>query len=64
MKYSFIILAVSFTLLNGCQSSAPEITRPNVIIIMSDDQGNNLGCLGNPWLKHHILISLALNLFI
>lgn len=25
--------------------------KPNVIIIMSDDQGNNLGCLGNPWLK-------------
>ncbi|MCK4922096.1 MAG: arylsulfatase [Bacteroidales bacterium] len=25
--------------------------KPNVIVIMTDDQGNNLGIKGNPWLK-------------
>ena len=25
--------------------------KPNVIIIMTDDMGNNIEALGNPWLK-------------
>jgi len=51
MKYlSFVVLA-HITLLVSCKKGESAFTQPNVIIVMSDDQGNNLGCLGNPWLK-------------
>ncbi len=35
----------------GINATEPVKNKPNVIVIMTDDQGNNLGCLGNPWLN-------------
>jgi len=38
-----------FVLLAGCLTSgAVELkgTRPNIIFVMTDDQGNNLSCMG------------------
>ena len=45
---SLALLSIAISSLSFAQKSKK---KPNVIIIMSDDQGNNLGCLGNPWLK-------------
>ncbi|MBK3519472.1 arylsulfatase [Carboxylicivirga marina] len=45
---SFILVSLIISSLGFAQRN---IKKPNVIIIMTDDQGNNLGCLGNPWLK-------------
>lgn len=42
---SFVITVLSF------QTFYAQNQRPNVIIIMTDDMGNNIANLGNPWLK-------------
>ena len=47
----FFVALIAILILTSCVGSDSESVPPNVIIIMSDDQGNNLGCLGNPWLK-------------
>ncbi|MCK4749070.1 MAG: sulfatase-like hydrolase/transferase, partial [Bacteroidales bacterium] len=47
----FSIALIVLLLITSCTGTDSESLPPNVIIIMSDDQGNNLGCLGNPWLK-------------
>lgn len=49
MKHIFLFgLALIF--MGACDRSAP--VKPNVIIVMTDDQGiGDLGCHGNPWLK-------------
>ncbi len=41
------------------QSDTATAKRPNVIVIMTDDQGNNLGYLGNPYLKTPNIDQLA-----
>ncbi len=47
-KKTFCIPASLFALAAFAQNS---VTRPNVIMIVSDDQGyGDLGCNGNPWL--------------
>ncbi len=48
MKNLNFIVAGTLLLFLSCQAKAHPESKPNVIIIMSDDQGNNLGCLGNP----------------
>ena len=47
---TFLFVITSLFLLSYTSRDTPT-SKPNVIIIMTDDQGNNLGCLGNPWLK-------------
>ena len=47
----FFVALIAILILTSCVGSDSESVPPNVIIIMSDDQGNNLGCLGNPWLR-------------
>lgn len=52
MKSILTTTAIGVLLLNAsCDQTETPATKPNIIIIMSDDQGNNLECLGNPWLK-------------
>ena len=41
----YIILLIGFLAINA------SAAKPNVIIIMTDDQGNNLGYEGNPYVK-------------
>jgi arylsulfatase A-like enzyme len=58
LKRVIFILLACFSLLN-CQQKVEKskvivekIERPNVIFILTDDQGiGDLGCHGNPWLK-------------
>jgi arylsulfatase A-like enzyme len=51
MKYLAFAFFGVFLIASSCQTKENSFSPPNVIIVMSDDQGNNLGCLGNPWLK-------------
>ena len=50
-KIATLLSVLVLILLISCNSTETVSSKPNVIIIMTDDQGNNLGCLGNPWLK-------------
>ena len=39
-------------LITACYSQEKNQKPPNVILILTDDQGiGDLGCNGNPWLK-------------
>lgn len=51
MKIFTALFFSTFLALTSFLTMSAQSENPNVIIIMSDDQGNNLGCLGNPWLK-------------
>ena len=47
---SGLVIIVSIFILGACQK--PKFEPPNVILIMTDDQGiGDLGAHGNPWLK-------------
>ncbi len=50
IKVQYKILLVLLIIANSNFSSAQK-PRPNVIVIMTDDMGNNIANLGNPWLK-------------
>jgi arylsulfatase A-like enzyme len=50
-RFQLIILIV-LLLAFGCSTKETEQFRPNVIIIMTDDQGyGDMSCHGNPWLQ-------------
>lgn len=58
MRSNLPILAIATLLLTGIAYSA-EDTKPNVILIMTDDQGyGDLSCHGNPILKTPVLDQL------
>ncbi len=45
-----LLLAASEWCCSATAAELPPATRPNVILIMTDDQGyGDLACLGNPW---------------
>ncbi|MEN0046948.1 MAG: arylsulfatase [Bacteroidota bacterium] len=48
----FVLLALFFEIPLGTFTELKSQTPPNVILILTDDQGiGDLGCHGNPWLK-------------
>jgi arylsulfatase A-like enzyme len=53
----FIFTSIICVVLPICHANAKS--QPNVIVIMTDDQGNNLGYLGNPHLKTPNIDKLA-----
>ena len=50
-KYSLITYIILFSFVSNRPFLAQNKKRPNVIVIMTDDMGNNIAGLGNPWLK-------------
>ena len=62
-RHTFVRSLATIIALTICQAHAAEETdcsRPNVILIMTDDQGyGDLSCHGNPWLKTPNLDRLA-----
>ncbi|TNJ44699.1 arylsulfatase [Tamlana fucoidanivorans] len=55
MKYRIKIIVCFLIVAScvwGCNQANEQIEKPNVIFILTDDQGiGDLGCHGNPWLK-------------
>ncbi|MFY0598983.1 MAG: arylsulfatase [Cyclobacteriaceae bacterium] len=48
--FNFVFIGILGSVIVSCQIG--EEARPNVILIMTDDQGiGDLGCHGNPWLQ-------------
>jgi hypothetical protein len=46
------VLGVLFAWIGTACTTAPDVSRPNVIIVITDDQGSgDLSCHGNPVLK-------------
>lgn len=46
-----LIIVLSFGAFS-CSDSSLKGTKPNIILVMTDDQGmGDLSCMGNPWLK-------------
>ncbi|MCA8973608.1 MAG: arylsulfatase [Planctomycetes bacterium] len=59
MRTPWLLLAIALGAF-GCAVSPPAAKRPNVIVIMTDDQGfGDLGCLGNPILDTPAIDRLA-----
>lgn len=48
--FAFVLLLLCF-FLRGSNASAVEAKRPNVLLLMSDDLNNMLGCYGDPLVK-------------
>lgn len=60
MKNSLILLIVPFLIMKIQSSIAQERQRPNVILIMTDDQGyGDLGITGNPHVRTPVIDKLA-----
>ena len=60
MNIKYFIITASFILATACFSSAQEKTQPNVIIIITDDQGyGDLGITGNPHVKTPVIDKFA-----
>ena len=61
MKKSLPLFAVLFLLFSACQNEVTKKrAKPNVIIIMTDDQGyGDFGFTGNPHVKTPVLDNLA-----
>jgi arylsulfatase A-like enzyme len=61
MSRTLLILFISFFVLNACtHTKAGSDKRPNVIVILADDQGwGDLSCNGNPNIDTHNLDKLS-----
>ncbi len=53
MKREFFAIAGAVATLSGCaEADSVQVDRPNVIVILTDDQGiGNLSCLGNEYIS-------------
>ena len=53
MRVNILFILAFTTVLSSCSEQTPqEQKKPNVILIMTDDQGyGDLACHGNPWIK-------------
>lgn len=48
--YNFVLIPLFSLMLNSCHKA--EIEKPNIILVITDDQGyGDLSCHGNPWIK-------------
>ncbi len=56
-KIMFLLTSIILLVLTTGHANAQK--KPNIIVIMTDDQGNNLGYLGNPHLKTPNINKLA-----
>lgn len=52
LNHFYCIFFLGIICLTGCQPDPQKAEQPNVIILITDDQGyGDLSCHGNPWLK-------------
>lgn len=59
---SKLILGIFLLGFQSCKSDPQEVKRPNIILIVSDDQGwGDLGINGNPYVHTPVIDSLAKN---
>ncbi|MBN1911894.1 MAG: sulfatase-like hydrolase/transferase [Pirellulales bacterium] len=59
MKYSPMLLPVVLLTTIGFRDTAAAASRPNVLMIVSEDNGPELGCYGDPYARTPNLDRLA-----
>ncbi|WP_419194043.1 sulfatase-like hydrolase/transferase, partial [Novipirellula herctigrandis] len=47
MKYLFIFVSITLVAVTA-EATTLENSQPNIVFVMTDDQGMNLSCIGHP----------------